>query len=186
MPSTQKLQQQKPHVKRKMSASTKIKDKRIVGEVGKQCWMSQCRNNKRLKVNSQTMTMFRFPRDETLSDFWLAICNKQFFCPFHGQMICQDHFEQSDIDVVEKEDGSTALILKHGTIPKLNVPNISQSILEEFWHQKTAGTDPVLKSVKVEYLHKKKAFLYDECPGNDETNKRKHEHAGSSQGNKFG
>lgn len=137
----------------------------VEGALGKHCWMSQCRNNKRLKVNNQTMIMFRFPRNERLSDFWLAICNKQFACPFHGQMICIDHFEQSDMDLVPKEDAPCVWVLKPDTIPKLNVPNISQAILEEFWHQKTKGIEPVLRSIKVDYLHKKKAFLQDECMG---------------------
>lgn len=148
--------------------------------MSKHCWMSQCRNNKRLKVNNQQMIMFRFPREETLSDFWLAICNKRIACPFHGQTICKDHFEQSDLDLVQKQNGTSLLVLKTGTIPKLNVPNISQAILEEFWHQKTNGIEPVLTSVKIEYLHKKRTFLFDQCPG-DEGNGCRRKSQGNAQ-----
>lgn len=136
----------------------------IEAELGKSCWMSHCRNNKRLKVNNKQMLMFKFPKNEKLSDFWLAICNKPFTCPFHGQRICQDHFEESDMDTVQQDDGSSVLVLRGDTIPKLFVPNISQGILEEFWHQKQLGLEPVLKSISIDYLHKKTAIL-EECMG---------------------
>lgn len=146
-----------------MSAPEKL----VEAVLAQVCWVTGCRNRKKLKSTNGVMIMFPFPRDEKLSDFWLAICNRiPYSCPFHGQLVCIDHFDKDDLTHCAQEGTSTVYLLPDA-VPKLNVPNIVQPILEEYWIQKKLGVTPVLRSIKVEYAHKSFALKGDICHGVD-------------------
>ncbi|KAF8793438.1 Cellular tumor antigen p53 like protein [Argiope bruennichi] len=91
-----------------------------------ECLVVNC--NERSGNDFNSVIFYRLPEDDEERKKWLMKCGREVTCDGSQSVVCSRHFTSDDFEILK--DNSSALSLKKGVVPHLNVLEVKQEPLD--------------------------------------------------------